>query len=289
MRYTSAIALAITISLWGANYPFIKIAFAEMPPITMAFLRSLISLPLLISVAYYLNPNFKTLLKNWKALLLLGIFGTVGYQLLQNYGLTYATASESSVLLNSDPIYIAILASFYLKEKLDARKIAGIAIAFAGVSTIVLRGSGGFTLSSGAILGDLLAIGGAFSWALFSVYGKKVLEKVSPYDMTAYSSMLGTLALAPIAFSFESVALPSTINGWAILLFIGLGASGVGYLLWFVALKGVTANEAGISLFFTPLIGIIASAVVLGETIDLIFGIGAVLVIIGMYITTKSK
>ncbi|MDD1776200.1 MAG: DMT family transporter [Candidatus Methanomethylicus sp.] len=288
MRYQSAIALAICITLWGANYPFIKIAFAEMPPITMAFLRSLISLPLLVAVAYYLNPDLRTLLKNWKALLLLGAFGTVGYQLLQNFGLTYATASESSVLLNSDPIYIAILASLYLKEKLTARKIAGIVIAFAGVSTIVLRGSGGgFTFNSGAIFGDLLAIGGAFSWAVFSVYGKKVLEKISPYDMTAYSSLLGTALLLPLAFGFESVTLPSTFNGWAILLFIGLGASGVGYLLWFVGLKGVSAYEAGIALFFTPLIGIIASAVVLGETIDLMFGIGALLVIIGMYVTTK--
>lgn len=288
MRYRSATALAIMILLGGSSFPLIKIFFGEMQPIAMAFVRSIISVPLLILVAYYLNPNVKAVLKNWKALLLLGAIGVTAFQLFQNFGLVYATAMESSVLLNIDPIFIAILASVYLKEKLDAKKIVGILIAFIGISIIVLRGSAGtFVLTPLGILGDLLAIGGAFSWAVYSVYGKKVMEKVSPYDMTAYAALFGAVILGALAFSFEGVYLPTSANGWAILIYLGLGVSGVAYLMWFVALEGLSAYKAGIALFFVPLVGILVSALLLGETLDLAFGIGAIIVIIGMYITMR--
>jgi len=220
----------------------------------------------------------------------MGIYGTVAYQILQNLGLTMTTASESSVLLKSDPIFIAILGSLYLKERLSAKQVAGIAMSFSGVLVIIFRGgSGGVSLSPAALLGDLLALGGAISWALFSVYGKKVMKKTSAYDLTAYSSLFGATGLAPLALGLERFALPSTATGWGTLIFLGLGASGLAYLLWFVALRGVSAYEAGISLFFTPLVAIVAASIFLGEKIDLMFGIGAALVVLGMLITTKSK
>jgi len=59
MRFTSALALAITITLWGSSYTLVKVGFGEIPPITMAFLRAAISLPLLLSVAYCINPDVK--------------------------------------------------------------------------------------------------------------------------------------------------------------------------------------------------------------------------------------
>ncbi len=288
MKYRSAIALVIVIILSGISFPLIKIFFGEMQPISMAFMRSLIALPLLWGVAYYINPNVKGVLKNWKALLLIGVIGITVYELFQNFGLVYATASESSVLLCTDPIWIAIMASMFLKEKLNAKKIAGIVIAFVGMSTIVLRGSAGtFVFTPLGLFGDLLAIGGAFSWALFSVYGKKVLEKVNPYDMSAYMTLFGTILLGALTFGFEGFSLPTSANGWAILLYIGLGVSGVVYLMWFVALDGLSAYQAGTGMFFVPLVGIVASALLLGETLDLVFGIGAIFVIIGMYLTIK--
>ncbi len=288
MRYRSATALAIMILLGGSSFPLIKVFFGEMQPVAMAFVRSLISVPLLLLVAYYLNPNVKAVLKNWKALFLLGVVGITVFQLFQNFGLVYATAMESSVLLNTDPIYIAIMASVFLKEKLDLRKVAGIVIAFIGISVIVLRGSSGtFVLTPLGILGDVLAIGGAFSWAVYSIYGKKVMDKVTPYDMTAYAALFGTIILGILAFGFEGISLPTSVNGWAILVYLGLLVSGVAYLMWFVALEGISAYKAGIALFFMPLVGIIVSAIILGETLDLAFGIGAVIVVIGMYITMR--
>jgi len=90
-----------------------------------------------------------------------------------------------------------------------------------------------------------------------------------------------------LAFSFGGVSLPTSVSGWVILIYIGLGVSGVVYLMWFIALDGLSAYQAGTGMFFVPLVGIIASALLLGETLDFIFVIGTVLVIIGMYLTIK--
>lgn len=290
MRYISAFALSTAIVLYAVNYILVKVLFAEVPPISIALLRAVISIPLLLAVALHFNPDAKAALKHWKAYLLLGLAGTAVYQTLQNIGLQLTTAADSSVLLNSDAVFIAILGFFFLKESLNKKQAAGIAIAFAGVSAIVLRGGGTFSLTSDAVLGDVIAVLGALSWAVFSVYGKKVMDraKVNAYDLTAYSAFFGAALLLPLAFGFEAVALPSTTAGWVMLLVLGLGSSGVAYLCWFVALNQVSAYKAGISLFFTPIISVAIAMAVLGETIDLIFVAGTALVIMGMFITIRK-
>lgn len=145
MRCKNILALAIAILLWGTSYSLVKMIL-EVPPITLALFRVAISLSLLIPLALYKNRGLKSLFSNWKPLLALGITGIVGYQVLQNYGLVMTSASDSGVLLNTDPIFIAIFSSYFLREKISRYKAVGIAIAFAGVSIIVLRG--GISLSS---------------------------------------------------------------------------------------------------------------------------------------------
>jgi drug/metabolite transporter (DMT)-like permease len=287
MRCKNILALAIAILLWGTSYSLVKMIL-EVPPITIALFRVAISLSLLIPLALYKNRELKSIFSNWKSLLSLGITGIVGYQVLQNYGLVMTSASDSGVLLNTDPIFIAILSSYFLKEKIGRYKAVGIAVAFAGVSIIVLRG--GISLNSNitSIVGDILALSAAFSWAIYSVHGKKFLEKISPYDVTAYSALFGLLALAPLAVGFEHLVLPLATTTWIILLCLGLGASGVAYLLWFVALEETKASDAGIAIFFTPLLAVAVASSILGEQISTLFVIGTVLVLVGVGLATRK-
>jgi drug/metabolite transporter (DMT)-like permease len=287
MRRKNILALSIAILLWGTSYTLVKMIL-EVPPITLALFRVTISLSLLIPLALYKNRELKSVFSNWKSLLALGITGIVGYQVLQNYGLVMTSASDSGVLLNTDPIFIAILSSYFLREKISRYKAVGIAVAFAGVSIIVLRG--GINLSSNiiSIVGDILALSAAFSWAIYSVHGKKVLEKINPYDVTAYSALFGLLALAPLAVGFEHLALPLATTTWIILLCLGLGASGAAYLLWFVALEETKASDAGIAIFFTPLLAVAVASFILGEQISALFIIGTALVLVGVGLATRK-
>jgi drug/metabolite transporter (DMT)-like permease len=287
MRCKNILALAIAILLWGTSYSLVKMIL-EVPPITIALFRVAISLLLLIPLALYKNRGLRSVFSNWKTLLALGITGIVGYQVLQNFGLVMTSASDSGVLLNTDPIFIAILSLYFLKEKISRYKAIGIAVAFAGVSVIVLRG--GLSLSSNiaSIVGDILALSAAFSWAIYSVHGKKVIEKINPYDIAAYSALFGFLALIPLAVGFEHITLALATTTWLILLFLGLGASGAAYLLWFVVLEESNASDAGIAIFFTPLLAVTVASLFLGEQISALFVIGTALVLFGVFLATRE-
>jgi drug/metabolite transporter (DMT)-like permease len=132
-----------------------------------------------------------------------------------------------------------------------------------------------------AIVGDIFAILAALSWAIYSVHGKRVLEKGNAYDVTAYASLMGAFVLAPLAFGLEGVALPADPTAWLILVFLGLGASGTAYLMWYVAVKGSSATDAGIAIFFVPLVAVAVGVLFLGEEINLLFAVGTALVLAG--------
>jgi drug/metabolite transporter (DMT)-like permease len=281
------VALAVAVLLWGTSYALVKTISAEVPPITIALLRTVISLPLLIPLAFYKGNGAAALRSNWKALLALGISGVAAYQVLQNIGITMTSTSEAGVLLNSDPIFIAILSAAFLKEKIGRYKAIGIAVAFVGVSVIVLRS--GVSVGAGAIsiAGDIFAILAALSWAIYSVHGKRVLEKGNTYDVTAFASLMGAIVLAPLTLGVEGVALPSDLTTWLILVFLGLGASGTAYLMWYVAVKGSNASDAGVALFFVPLIAVTVGILFMGEELSLLFGVGTALVLIGVTIAER--
>jgi drug/metabolite transporter (DMT)-like permease len=224
---------------------------------------------------------------NWKPLLALGISGVAVYQVLQNIGITMTSTSEAGVLLNSDPIFIAILSAAFLKEKIGRYKAIGIAVAFAGVSVIVLRSGVSFGAGAMAMVGDIFAILAALSWAIYSVHGKRVLEKGNAYDVTAYASLMGAFVLALLAFGLEGVAMPTDATTWLILTFLGLGASGTAYLMWYVAVKGSSATDAGIAIFFVPLVAVTVGVLFLGEEINLLFAVGTALVLAGVAIAER--
>jgi len=287
MRCKNILALAIAILLWGTSYTLVKMIL-EVPPITIALFRVAISLTLLIPLALYKNRGLRRVFSNWKPLLALGITGIVGYQVLQNYGLVMTSASDSGVLLNTDPIFIAILSLYFLKEKISRYKAVGIAVAFAGVSVIVLRGGINLSSNIASIVGDLLALSAALSWAIYSVHGKKVLERINPYDIAAYSALFGLLALIQLAVGFEHITLALSTTTWLILLCLGLGASGAAYLLWFVVLEESNASDAGIAIFFTPLLAVAVASLFLREQISALFVIGTVLVLVGVGLATRK-
>lgn len=286
MNKRNALALAVAVLLWGTSYALVK-TVGEVPPITIAFLRTVISLPLLVPLALRNGGGMETLRSGWKPLLALGLSGVVAYHILQNVGLTMTSTSEAGVLLNSDPIFIALLSAYFLKEKIGLYKALGIIVAFLGVSLIVLRDGFALAAYGVAMVGDVFAILAAFSWAVFSVHGKKVLEKGDAYSVTAYSSLMGAIVLAPLALGFEGVALPADAMTWAILVFLGLGASGTAYLMWYIAIKGSNASDAGIALFFVPLIAVAVGVVFMGEPINALFLVGTGLVLGGVLLAER--
>ena len=288
MKARSFLMLTVVVFLWGSSFTLLKLGLEEISPINLAFLRFLISLPFLAAFSYFQDRSIldRSILQDWQTLVILGLTGVTLYHTFQNVGLQFTTASNSSLIISANPVFIALLDHFYLKEKMTWKRVFGIALAFCGIILIV----GPFRLAFSPIgtIGDLLSLGAGLSWAFYSVLGKKILSKHGAHRITMSSMIFGTLFLFPILLISEQPTLPSSTFLWLLLLVLSLLSSGMGYLLWYKALEDVSATTAGVSLFFLPIVSVLFARLVLLEYIDTPFIIGAFLVILGVITTERG-
>jgi drug/metabolite transporter (DMT)-like permease len=288
MKLKSALMLASVVLLWGSSFTLLKLGLEETSPITLAFLRFLIVLPFFVLLAYFQNKAIlsKHAFKHWRIFSVLGLTGITLYHMFQNFGLQLTTASHSSLMVSVNPVFIALLGRFYLKERMTLKRVLGVALAFLGV-VLVIRPLE-FPLNPEGIIGDLLSLGAALSWAFYSVLSKKVLFNLDVNKVTLFSIAFGTLFLFPSMFIFERPVLPVSVWNWFLLLILGLFCSGLAYLFWIKALESVTTTEAGVFLFFLPVVSVSVAHLVLLEPLDMLFGMGALLVMVGVVITERG-
>jgi drug/metabolite transporter (DMT)-like permease len=288
MTVKNFLMLSVVVFLWGSSFALLKLGLEEISPMNLAFLRFLLVLPFFIAFTYFKDKQAfeKSILKDWKILLALGLTGITLSNTFQNVGLQFTTASNSSLIISADPIFIALLDHFYLKEKMTRKRVFGIILAFSGI--ILIMKPSRLTFNPMGVVGDLLCLGASFSWALYSVVGKKVVAKYGAQRVTMFSMIFGTLFLFPITLVFEKPALPTTLWLWFLLLILSLLCSGVAYLFWFKALEDISPTKAGIFLFFLPIISVSVAYLLLHETLDIYFTAGTLFVILGVAVTERN-
>jgi drug/metabolite transporter (DMT)-like permease len=285
VKLIDVLSLSSVVFLWGSTFTIIKLGVLEVPPITLAFIRFLIALPFLFALTFLQNRNAfgKHVLENWRAFALLGLTGVTLQNLLQNVGIQYTTASNASLIIAINPVFISLLSHFYLKEKASSKLILGAALAFFGVLFVIEPQE--WSLYPTKVFGDLLCLGSAISWTLYSVLGRKTLSKCGANEMTTYSMAFGALFLLPAAIFLEKPAVQTSIPVVSMILYLGLLCSALAFLLWNRALKDVPATKAGAFLFFIPVVSVVIAHFVLFEPLDIFFIIGTLLVMAGVAVT----
>lgn len=182
-------------------------------------------------------------------LALTGFIGITCYHVALNFGEMQVSSAAAAVIIASSPIFAALLARFYLDERISARKAAGIGLAFAGVVAISFGEGGNLSFQPSA----LLILFAAMSYALFSVMGKRPLRKYSSLQYSATSIWFGTLPLlvfAPSLMRQMSVAEPSSIAAG---VYLGVFPGAIAYLLWNYALKRMPVTSLVVFLNAQPI------------------------------------
>jgi len=214
----------------------------------------------------------------------LGFLGTYLYYVLLYGALALTSASEGFILAYTWPMLVIILAFPLLREKLTIKKLCSIFISFLGIMVIVTHGSI-FTLSFTSLQGDILALGGACVFALFSVLGKKYqydqVVSVFIYFVTALVFITPTLLL------FSSLKMPS-FHVWLWLLLNGFLVNGVSYIFWFKALEYGDTSVISNALYLTPFLSLVYIALFLGEQILLSTVVGLVIIVVGIVLQSVN-
>ena len=220
--------------------------------------------------------------KFWGWIILTGFFQiALGASIVQ-YCFKFLDAGLVSVLNYTMPVWVTILAYFFLKEPLTKKKIFGIAISVFGVAVLMnINLTGRFT----AIL---LALSAAVAWAVGNVIMKAKLSKCEPISMTTWQMAVGAVMLAIYSATFESHLVLWTPLSVACLLYNAVIASAFAFFLWVYILEHMQASKASISVLGVPVVGVLGGVICLGEPLTFSILVGMCMVLAGIFIVQHS-
>lgn len=223
-------------------------------------------------------------LKDELLMLVLGATGGALYFLAENTALKYTGVSNVCLLVCSAPLLTALLARWFGKsEKMSSRLITGSLIAFAGAALVIVEDWKHMQLK---LLGDMLALCGALSWAVYQLIIKRMCGKYSTVFITRKVFAYGLLTIAAFfifdhpSFPLDSMLHPVVAGN---LLFLGIIASGLCFWVWNIVIDHLGAVATSAYIYLQPLFAAITASFVLGEPITGAVVAGAVLIIAGVY------
>jgi len=201
--------------------------------------------------------------------------------------LAYTTVGHSSMVIAAGPIFILALARAMRLEPLTALKIAGMALAFAGVTLLALEN--GRSLHSATLAGDLLTLTGSLGYAFYTVLGKSVAARYPAMEMTALNCFFGGAVALPVAIR-EAIVLTRSggwsgigWTGWGAMFYMAIFSSVIAYTLYFWTLRYVSASRMGSLNYLQPLIAAALGISLLGEHLTPSVAAGGALILTGVY------
>jgi len=277
--------LILTNLFWAGNYLFGKYVIVEVSPLWITLSRWFLALFLLWPLALWREkPDVRQLRQSWGVLLLLGLLGLCGYNLLLYAALFYTSATNAALVSALSPATIALFSACLLRERLSVAKLGGLLLSVVGVLFIITDGNLLLIFQTSYNRGDLLMLASVLVWTIYSILGKKT-GSIPPITATAASATLSVLVMLPLAW-FDPLDL-AHISTLALsgILYMAVFPSVGSYMLWNVALRTVSASQAGVSINLIPVFTVLFGFV-LGEDVTLAQIVGGLLVFLGVSMTT---
>jgi drug/metabolite transporter (DMT)-like permease len=289
-RTLGFVSCAIASSLWGCGFFFGKIALAEMGVGAMVLYRFLFATLALLPLLLLHRPRFSR--ADWGLLLLCAFLGVPLQFLIQFSGLALTTVSHASLMVGTMPVLLAIAATIFAHERMDATGWLALAASTAGAALIALGARHATAANGPTLAGDLLVVLSlviALGWVLLN---KHLMQRNSAIVVTAYGIACGTAMLClcvPLIYGLPPVAHVS-LKAWLALAASGLLCTAATTLLWNWGMTQVPASQAGVLLNMEPLLGSLLGVLILHESLGPTARLGGGLILAAaVVITTHSR
>ncbi|WP_293950917.1 DMT family transporter [Sneathiella sp.] len=271
---------------WGINFPLAKIALDYMDPFVFSATRYLIAPLALFSLLWFRNMPIAITRREALMLAWIGLLGITLFQGGWAYGLNLTSASKASVLVSTSPIFGALISAM-LGNRPGWKGWLGILLAFVGVVLVINNSLTELTIGAGSFTGDLMIMGGACAWAVYTIVSGPMIMRRGPLLVTAWAMLFGAGILTVIGLPSIMAQDWRAITGvgwaaWASTTVFGAALAFVWYCAGILRL-GVTKGM--VYSFFVPVIAILCSVLILGESISLVQIIGAVVILLGVLLT----
>lgn len=280
--------LVFVILTWGYSWVLMKIGLKYAGPFTFATWRCSIAGLAIIPFLYMKGIAFPRIEK-LPSYVFVGLFQTTIMFGLMLYGMKFVTAGKTAVLLYTMPIWTILLVRYYLKEKLDRSHWRGIASGCLGIIFIL----GWDTLvhqNLSILIGELLVITGAISWAISNIWVKRRMVAENTYMLSGMQLIIGSVGLALLAIPTEGIFnVRWTAESIYAILFTAIVASTIDFTIWFYLLKNMDLKTATFSSMLVPVCGLLLDWIILGTKLDIGIVIGGILILFGIYQVSKTQ
>jgi len=280
--------ILLAVIFWGTSFIATKTALEEIKPVTIIILRLIIASILLTSIAIATKRNFSLNLKSHGWIFILALIA-VFHLWIQVTGLQYTTAANTGWIIGTAPIFMAIMGLIFFREKISLFSLGGIVLSVFGL--LMLIGKGDIT-NIGLIdnKGDLLVLGSAFTWGVYSMVNKKISLSYSPLMTILYLFLMMAIIIIPFNLNQETFSSVANLSatGWIMILFLGLFCSGISYVIWAQALRDMESAKVGAFLYLEPLVTVVAAWYFLREEITLLMIMSGLLITIGVIIVNRD-
>jgi drug/metabolite transporter (DMT)-like permease len=282
---TDALMLSV-ILFWAVNFSMVKIALRELSPLGFNGIRLLFASVVLVLILVLNGESLKVDQKTFWKLVILGLIGNTAFQILFIHGIDLTTASNSAIIIAMTPLLIAILSSWLKQERVHPAAWAGILFSFIGFYLVISSRLGTFEFSSPNVKGDLLIFGGNLCWAVYTVFSKPLLERMSPLKLTTLTMVVGTVFFLP--FSFRDISqIPYrtvSLKAWGSLFYSALFALVICYVIWYASVQRVGNTKTAIYDYLIPVFTVIFAYFFIDERITILQAVGAIIIFVGVYL-----
>lgn len=260
------LAVLVMALIWGVNYSVIKYGMTFVSPMAYNTLRVILAAVILFAIARAFGGPWPSR-RDTLTLLGLGVLGNGVYQMLFAEGVSRTRAGEAALVVGASPALIALLGRLKGVERVTTRGMIGIGLSIFGVGLVVLgRAASDPSANDGSLLGDLLVLAGSVCWAVYTVYLIPFTTRVSGLYVVALSLLGGSAFLLVIgapALLAQDWNLPA--RAWMALVYSGIGALVVAYLLWYRGVKVLGATRTAMYANLQPIIALMVAWLTLGE------------------------
>jgi len=293
------LALLSVALIWGINIPLSKYALGFLDPFAFNALRLTLSALVLGWLDHRERRGTKAAAVPWVRVVLVGLLYCFAYQILFILGMANTTAGNTGLLIASSPLWTAVIAALTRLERLRPGAWLGLVLAILGTALVTLGpalgdadlAAAGISFSSGHLVGNLLVLVAAMTWAWSTVLSKPMLRDLSPtrlaYLFTAVTLPLHFLVAIPSAAATVRFEAPAGV--WGVVAYAGLLSTGVAYAFYNFGVRKVGASHTAIYTNLVPLVALLLSWLALHETIPAAQPGGGALLPGGLVVMRRSR
>ncbi|MDD3012166.1 MAG: EamA family transporter [Candidatus Gastranaerophilales bacterium] len=280
-----SLILIITFLLfaWASAYTAIQIGLQGFSPESLALMRFFIA-SIILGVYVLFKKISPPDIKDVPLLFVCGFMGISLYHLTLNWGQTFITAGSASMILDSYPIFVAILSSFILKESINFVKWLGIIVSFLGIILIGIGEGAGVVISPGV----LFVLVSTISLSLFDVIQKKLLKKYTPLELTSYFIWSGTFFLMFFSGSLIKDFKTASVLSISSVIYLGVIPGAVAYLVWSKLLSKYPITNISTVFYIVPVFAILIAFVCLNEIPSFISIVGGMIALSGVVVVNYA-